>query len=622
MTRTFRNFLVVGGVAALANWGSRFGFERFMGLGAAVVVAYLVGMTTAYGLSRVFVFESTGRKITDEAARFTLVNLFALGVVWLVTVCLARWLFPAVGFLWHPEAVAHGVGVLSPAVTSYLGHRHFTFAKPAETTAPTTVSAAPPAPVADTLVPLAVDLDGTLLRTDVLAEAVVAGLFRRPLSVFWALVLIPRGRARFKARMSEIVSLDVSRLPVRHSLLNYLRAERARGRSIHLVTAATEAVARRVAAHFDVFDGVHASSDLLNLKGANKRMRLAALFPDGFAYAGDSRADLAVWAGAQSLVIAGASRSVSSRARRLGKPVEAEFDAAGSTLDGWRRALRLHQWSKNLLIFVPLLLSNQVANPRTWTACLAGFALLGVAASATYLINDLADLEADRSHRTKRARALASGEIPVLSGLGVALAMLVVALTGAAFLSSAFTLALVAYLTMTLAYSFRLKQVPLLDGVILACLYTARLVCGTLLTATVFSPWLLTFSMFFFFSMSIAKRQVEISAATSPTDQTLPGRGYRPSDAPLTLSLGVATSAAAVLIIVQYMMAEAFPSNVYAFPAALWATPLLLGLWVCRIWLLAHRGQLDDDPVAFAVKDRVSLVLGGLLGAAFLLARY
>ena len=235
MTKTFRNFLLVGGIAAVANWGSRFAFQRVMDLNWAVVCAYLIGMTTAYVLSRIFVFEASGRKVADEAARFTFVNMFALGIVWIVTVGLARWAFPAIGFHWHAEAVAHGIGVLSPAVTSYLGHRHFTFAKPA---AKAEVSAGAPSssPVGEA--PLAVDMDGTLLKTDTLVEGIVASLFSRPLKVIAALPLLARRRAAFKARIADIAPLNVELLPVREALLQFLAGENDKGRPLYLVTAA------------------------------------------------------------------------------------------------------------------------------------------------------------------------------------------------------------------------------------------------------------------------------------------------------------------------------------------------------------------------------------------------
>ena len=468
--------------------------------------------------------------------------------------------------------------------------------------------------------PLVVDLDGTLLKTDTLVEMVAEGLFNRPLRTLWTMRAGLRGRATLKAELTRISRLEMAGLPLRSSMMEHLEQQHALGRPLHLVSAADEQTVAKIAARLGLFDQVHGSDGQTNLKGRHKLQRLQALFPDGFSYAGDSSADLAVWAGAHGIVLAGASPGVARRARALGKPIEAEMDVGRPALRVWRKALRLHQWAKNVLVFVPLLLSGGLSIEKALT-CLAGFFLIGVAASGTYLINDLADLASDRQHRSKRNRPLASGDLPLAQGLLAAPLMIAFALAGAAVISPAFAVALVVYVVTTLAYSLRLKRVALADVMVLAGLYTLRLVMGTVLASATFSPWLLTFSLFFFFAMSLAKRHVEVTTTDAPRELELPGRGYRPSDAPLTLSLGIATSTASVLVIVEYMMSEAFPSGVYRFPEALWAAPILLGLWICRIWLVAHRGKLDDDPVAFALRDRLSLLMGAVLGLAFLAAR-
>jgi 4-hydroxybenzoate polyprenyltransferase len=507
-------------------------------------------------------------------------------------------------------------------VVGDLGHRDFIFRGFMSSLLERKRPPMTPERAADARTPLVVDLDGTLLRTDTLLESFASNLFSRPLDTAAALLSLPKGREAFKARLVEIAPLDCTALPAREPLVAHLEAEKAGGRSLHLVTAAHQSIADSVAERFGLFDSVHGSRDGVNLKGKHKLERLQGLFPQGFAYAGDSGADLHVWQGADSIVLAGASASVAGRARRLGKPVEMEFDHQKPSLRTWRKGLRLHQWAKNVLIFVPLALSPNLDSPHAIARCAAGFLLIGIAASATYLLNDLADLNSDRRHATKRRRPLASGELPLSQALVAAPFMLIAALVGALLLSPPFALALVFYIAITLSYSFKLKRIALLDVVVLAALYTIRLVMGTVLSQSNFSPWLLTFSGFFFFAMSLAKRHVEVSTASGPANVNIRGRGYRPADAPLTLALGVASSVASILVVVQYMMAEAFPSNVYRAPAALWAAPVLLTVWVCRIWLLAHRGELDDDPVAFAVKDRISIGLGVILAAMFALARY
>jgi 4-hydroxybenzoate polyprenyltransferase/putative flippase GtrA len=618
MNRSFAKFLLVGGIAAAVNWSSRFAFSRVLDFGWAVAAAYLLGMVTAYVLSRLLVFEKSGRTVAVELLRFGLVNLVALVIVEGVTEGLVHGLFPAIRFTWRPEAVAHAIGVASPTVTSYLGHRYFTFGKRAST-----APAEPPQVQrsTDEAIPLVVDLDGALLKTDTLMEMAAASFFRQPLGTLWTLRAGLGGRARLKAALAAGHELDVSSLPFRWELMDYLHDQRRSGRAVHLVSAADQQVVDRVAAEFDLFHGAHGSQDGVNLKGRRKAAFIQARFPDGFAYAGDSAADLHVWREAEAVLLAGTRPGVARRAKALGKPMEAEFHAEPAGLKVWAKALRVHQWTKNLLIFVPLLLSDHAGLHGALVAA-AGFVLMSLAASATYLVNDMADLGGDRRHRSKRNRPLASGALPLAQAALVAPVLLVLAFAGALWLAPGFAASLLIYLALTLAYSMRLKRVAMLDVFVLAALYTLRLVMGTVLSDTHFSPWLLTFSAFFFLSMSLAKRHVEVAAATGAPNENLPGRGYRPGDAVLTLGIGLAGSAAAVLVIIQYMMAEAFPSDVYRFPAALWATPVLLGLWVSRIWLLAQRGELDDDPVSFAVKDRISIGLGLVLIAAFLVARF
>ena len=329
---------------------------------------------------------------------------------------------------------------------------------------------------------------------------------------------------------------------------------------------------------------------------------------------------MAVWRKAASIGVAGASRAVAASARRLDKPVEIELDTGSTSLRAWRKGLRLHQWSKNILVFVPLVLAHELTDVWAWAKVLTGFLCMGIMASATYLVNDLADLSSDRRHRSKQFRPLASGALPIRSALLVIGPMIVVSLGVMAWLSPAAALCLVVYAGFTLSYSLRLKRVAMLDITILGLLYTIRLIMGQILAAAPGSTWLLTFSMFFFCSMALTKRHSEIEVASASGLTELRGRGYRVKDAPLTLSMGVAFSAASILIVVLYLTGEAFPSGLYRHPHRLWVVPILLHLWLARVWLLAHRGEMNDDPVAFALRDRFSILLGVVLGATFVAA--
>lgn len=469
---------------------------------------------------------------------------------------------------------------------------------------------------------LVVDLDNTLVRTDTLFEQLAALLFRKPLAALMLAPFLLAGRAAFKAKLAALQSLDPSSLPYDEQLLAFLRQQRAAGRPIHLVTAAHHSTAEAVAAHCGVFDSAEGTNGGPNLKGSHKAERLGERFPEGFAYVGDSAADLKVWARAESVVLAGASPQVARQARKLGKPMDAEFERPRAGFETWRRALRLHQWTKNVLVFLPLLLAHRFMDPQSVALSLVAFLALGITASATYLINDLADLASDRRHDVKKARPLASGELGIGQVL-LAIPLLLTLAAGLALATSPILLAgLALYGVITLSYTFRLKRRAILDVATLAALYAIRIFIGAAVIAAPQSAWLLTFSLFFFFSMSIAKRYAEIhnlAAAVSGSAQ-LPGRGYKTDDGPAVLALGAASSVASVLIVVVYLMEEAFPSNIYARPEWLWAAPFLLMIWVARLWLIAGRGELDEDPIAFALRDRFSWKLAAPLVLAFFLA--
>ena len=343
-------------------------------------------------------------------------------------------------------------------------------------------------------------------------------------------------------------------------------------------------------------------------------------FPAGFVYAGRGEADLDIWTVSEAAVLCRVPARVAKAARDLGKPVLAEFPPLHATPLSWMRMLRPHHWVKNLLLFAPALFANVLSDSAVLLRCAAGFVLLGIVASCTYLVNDVLDLDVDRQHRSKAARPFASGEMSVVFGfalppLGVALALL-----GAAFISRQFAVVLAGYALLSLSYSLVLKRIALADALSIAALYVLRLIMGTVLAGVPFSPWLLTFAMFFFFSLVLAKRQTEIQAAREGNSAELRARGYRPTDAPLTLALGVASGTASIVVMNLYLMQEVFGQTLYLHPMRLWAVPMGLGAWLSHVWLFAHRGELHDDPVHFALRDPTSLALGLGMLAAFALA--
>ena len=357
------------------------------------------------------------------------------------------------------------------------------------------------------------------------------------------------------------------------------------------------------------------------LKGKAKARALSERFPDGFIYAGDSSADLAVWRESKGSILVDASASVFRKVRRAKEPL-AVFSSSRRLGSVLRRSLRLHQWAKNALVFVPLVLGGKALDTSAWTMAALGFIALSLAASATYVVNDLWDLPNDRRHWSKRFRPLASGELSIREAIYLAASGLAAAFGVAASIGNAALAMLALYAAGTLSYSFFLKRVPILDVLVLAALYTFRLGFGIVLAKVLLSPWIMVFSMFVFGSLSMAKRHTEVLRLAERGIGAMPGRGYIASDAPLTLGVGLASMLGAILIMVLYLIEDAFPRGFYANPAALWAVPPILFLFLGRIWLISQRGQLHDDPVAYALKDRISLSLGSTMVLTFAAALF
>lgn len=464
--------------------------------------------------------------------------------------------------------------------------------------------------------PLCVDLDGTLVATDTLWESVVLLLRQKP----WFMLLVPfwvlRGRAVFKELVRKHVTLDVSLLPYREPLVEALRVAKSRGRKLVLATAADSQVAERVASHLGLFDRTFGSEHGKNLKAANKEARLAEEFgARGFDYVGDSSADLKVFpTAAVGFLIAGSSAT----ARRVDSNVKV-FGQRPSLARAITKQLRPHQWAKNALVVLPALLAPKITLDHLIPG-LIGAAAFSLCASAGYVFNDLLDLEADRAHRTKRNRPLASGALPVLYGPPLFVALLAGAFAlGALLASLPFMIMLAVYFVATLTYSFYLKRLTLLDVLVLAWLYTHRIISGGLATEVPLSAWLLAFSMFLFLSLAFVKRFVELSALT---DQgVIKHRDYVRSDTPLVASMGTASGYIAVLVFSLYVEQGAREAA-YAEPLFLWFSVPVLLYWISRIWLLAGRGQMEDDPVKFALRDKVSLTCGAVLVLLAVAARY
>lgn len=465
----------------------------------------------------------------------------------------------------------------------------------------------------DRLDPLYVDLDGTLLRSDLLVESALRFIATRPARAWRLLAWLARGKAVLKSELAQSVPLDPQCLPYDEELLGFLRQQKAAGRRLVLATASHESYARCIAAHLDLFDAVIASDGRVNRKGAAKleAIRLDAGGP--FSYAGNDAVDCPIWREARSAVVVGAAPAVGRRAAEL-TAVERQFSGAWPAgLRVWLQAIRLHQWAKNLLLFLPALPIATALDLRQWGLLLAGFLAFGLCASSVYLLNDLTDLDADRAHPRKRRRPLASGALPLQAGVAMAGGLLVAAFALAtALLPPAFVGTLAVYWASTLAYSLLLKRRVLLDVLVLAGLYSLRIVAGAAVLQQMPSFWILSFSMFLFLSLACVKRYIELrDLAQQAATARVAGRGYLVSDLPFVQAMGVASGFVSVLVFAMYVHDPATAEN-FAVPQALWLICLLVLFWVSRVWLKASRMELHDDPVVFAVKDRPSQITLGL----------
>lgn len=468
-------------------------------------------------------------------------------------------------------------------------------------------------------VPLCVDLDETLIRTDVLWESVIR-LWSNPLLALGAVAaLVLRGKAGFKSKLAAEIPIDPATLPYREDVLEYVRSQHAAGREVVLATATHRIVAQRIADHLKLFSRVFATDGATNLSGARKSAALESAFGRrGYDYVGDGRKDLPVFAAAREALLVDPSRSLLAKASAKGN-VARVFAETRSTARVLARALRFHQWAKNVLLVVPLLSAHLVFDARALASVAIAFLAFGLVASATYLVNDLVDLNADRLHAQKRFRPLASGRLAIQSAILLAAGFgLLGFVLAAKFLSSGFVVCLTSYVALTLAYSFDLKRRLLVDVLALAALYSLRILAGGEAVGVVVSEWLMMFSFFFFLSLALLKRFIELQGTEGGV--RIPGRGYATEDIETIRSGGVSSGLVSVLVLALYINHPAV-SDMYRSAGVLWLVCPLMVYWLLRIWFLAARGEVHHDPVVFALSDSRSYAVGGCVLLAALVAK-
>ena len=479
----------------------------------------------------------------------------------------------------------------------------------------------------DVTVPLCVDLDGTLVKSDTLVDSTLVLARQHPAQLLKLPAWLGEGKAALKRHITSSVELDVVHLPYNQELLAFLREEHARGRKIYLATAADRALAQRVAEHLGLFAGVFASDGSTNLAGSNKLAAFQERFGNDFCYVGNARPDLPLLCACVQPMVANPTRSLTSSLRLANVTLHRTFAETTPNHRAWLKAIRLHQWAKNVLLFLPLLLAHTRSLGLLAGAAVA-FLSFGLCASATYIINDLLDIEADRIHPRKRRRPFASGDLSALHGVAVVVAFFLLALALAfaephvvAAISPALALAhpfqfaewLAIYTATTLAYSLRLKRALLIDVIVLSGLYTIRILAGSAATGVAVSTWLAGFSIFFFLSLAFVKRFAELESLRARGGVTSKGRGYHIDDIEQLRSFGSSSAYASVVVFTLYISNLSNATELYRHVNRLWLLVPVLLLWLSRLWLLASRGQLDEDPVVYAITDKRSLALGAIV---------
>ena len=466
------------------------------------------------------------------------------------------------------------------------------------------------------LPPLCVDLDGTLVKSDTLFDGICQFVRRHPLQAWRLPLWLIAGKASLKIEVARRTTLDAARLPYNAVLLRYLQAQRGEGRKLYLTTGADGALAERVAAHLGIFEGVLATEAGSNLTSTRKLARLKERFGQ-FDYIGNSTADLPLLSHSREAMLANPSFGLITRLRMRHISVARTFLDRKPFPRTLLKAIRLHQWSKNILLLLPLLLSHRIT-ARSIGEVVAAFFCFSFMASANYMVNDLLDVESDRRHPTKRFRPFASGDLSVALGMGITFALAACSLAILPLLPPAFAVWLGLYIVATGSYSFYLKRIAVVDVLLLSGLYTLRMLAGGAATGTEISQWLASFSSLLFLSLAMVKRFSELENLRERGAVATHGRGYLVSDLEQIRSFGTASAYAAVVVFMLYI-ARPDVTQLYRHAGRLWFMVPMLLYWLTRVWLLASRGELHEDPVIFAIRDKMSLLVGaGVLIVAIL----
>ena len=456
--------------------------------------------------------------------------------------------------------------------------------------------------------PLCVDLDGTLVLTDTMWEAFFALIKQEPTHIFSTMWHIKYGRGYGKHKIAAKTSVEPNLLPYNTPLLNWIKAEKASGRKIYLVTGSNEKFAHAVADYLGIFDGVIASTHKRVMSGPDKADALTTQFGDkGFAYAGNSTADLPAWKAADEIILVNTSKAVEALAKQLG-PVTKTFPGEALTARLILRAIRWHQWIKNILLFVPVLTAHELMNPSAMVNAALGFISFSAIASAVYVMNDLTDTTADRQNAYKKHRPIAAGRLSPQAAMKIGAVLGVTSIGVALLLPASFLLVIALYILINIAYSLKLKRVIGLDVLIITSLYVLRIFAGSAATGITTSPWLFIFAAGVFLSLALVKRVSEIiNAEVQGSNKS--GRAYTSDHLPLLTRIGSISMYASLVVLILYIQNPTV-QVLYRVPMLLWLLVPMFWVWMYRVWRITKAGQMHEDPTVFTGKDPASILAG------------
>ncbi|MGI6681309.1 MAG: UbiA family prenyltransferase [Bdellovibrionota bacterium] len=472
---------------------------------------------------------------------------------------------------------------------------------------------------------LFVDLDGTLIKGDLLYECLISIIKKSFFSIFFIPIWLLKGKAYLKEKFSLLIELNVELLPYNQEVVAYIKAKKEKGIRIILATASNHNLAKPISGFLGLFDDVIASNKKENLKGKNKLKKIKSYLSDNnfskeFSYIGDSTADIVIFNEAKEPIIVG-NEKIYNKIKLKNKNAKFIAESAKFSITSFLSMIRTYQWVKNLLIFIPLILSHKFLNIDLVLKAIVAFFSFSFLASSVYIINDIFDINADRMHPSKKHRAIASGDIPISLGLKTVIFLIPFSIVISLSLGKEFLLILTLYFITTTLYSIFFKKIVLVDILILSLLYTVRILAGGVALNIALSPWLAMFSLFMFFSLACAKRYAELYAVKNNLQHKIMGRGYQASDLEQIQIFGSSSGYIAVLIFALYIQSDV-SVRLYKTPSFLWGLCPLMLYWISRVWLISHRGQMEQDPIIFAMKDKASYIILVFVVIIFVVAKY